>query len=304
MFKLHAAERSPRALFFVQAPCTVQWGECDVPPSFPRHAKVQAGRVPLRPRGDVSTLYQRQQGKTDKTDKDQKVDPPNFSSDKLFARKFLSPLNSDLCFFPSSIFRSQRTCRIRSLLLFCKMSPCSHWHSCLSPRKSRSVENTSSGASGYLRARFTRAGQDLCSKNTFCRLTKRVPHIPALLLSPFSTFALQRNFSMSVNSAAVMRLMGKGVGGAAPTGVARGRGATRGGRGKTPRLTLVLKLTQQKRWPEHLADNTMDVMAEGCRGHPGQPLECLFPPVSQHLDSAHFLLACSSNPPFVWPHLL
>lgn len=49
-------------LFLAQAPCTVQWGECDVPPSFPRHAKVQAGRVPLRPRGDVSTLYQRQQG--------------------------------------------------------------------------------------------------------------------------------------------------------------------------------------------------------------------------------------------------
>ncbi|XP_011604890.1 GRB10-interacting GYF protein 1 [Takifugu rubripes] len=42
----------------------------------------------------------------------------------------------------------------------------------------------------------------------------------------------QRNFSMSVNSAAVLRLMGKGVGGAAPAGVARGRGATRGGRGR------------------------------------------------------------------------
>lgn len=41
----------------------------------------------------------------------------------------------------------------------------------------------------------------------------------------------QRNFSMSVNSVAVLRLMGKGVGGAAPAGVVRGRGATRGGRG-------------------------------------------------------------------------
>lgn len=37
---------------------------------------------------------------------------------------------------------------------------------------------------------------------------------------------------MSVNSVAVLRLMGKGVGGAAPAGVVRGRGATRGGRGK------------------------------------------------------------------------
>lgn len=82
---------------------------------------------------------------------------------------------------------------------------------------------------------------------------------------------------MSVNSAAVLRLMGKGVGGAAPAGVARGRGATRGGRGKTRRLTLVLKLTQQKRRPEHLADNTMDVMAKGSRGYPGQLRECLFP---------------------------
>ncbi|XP_073770772.1 GRB10-interacting GYF protein 1 isoform X4 [Danio rerio] len=41
----------------------------------------------------------------------------------------------------------------------------------------------------------------------------------------------QRNFSMSVNSVAVLRLMGKG-GGAVPTGVARGRGSTRGGRGR------------------------------------------------------------------------
>lgn len=36
---------------------------------------------------------------------------------------------------------------------------------------------------------------------------------------------------MSVNSVAVLRLMGKGVG-AAPAGVVRGRGATRGGRGE------------------------------------------------------------------------
>lgn len=42
----------------------------------------------------------------------------------------------------------------------------------------------------------------------------------------------QRNFSMSVNSVAVLRLMGKGGGGAAPAGVVRGRGATRGGRGR------------------------------------------------------------------------
>ncbi|XP_024909899.1 GRB10-interacting GYF protein 1 isoform X2 [Cynoglossus semilaevis] len=41
----------------------------------------------------------------------------------------------------------------------------------------------------------------------------------------------QRNFSMSVNSVAVLRLTGK-VGGASPAGVVRGRGATRGGRGR------------------------------------------------------------------------
>ena len=55
-----------------------------------------------------------------------------------------------------------------------------------------------------------------------------------LTFLPFglSILSLQRNFSMSVNSVAVLRLMGKGVGGAAPAGVVRGRGATRGGRGK------------------------------------------------------------------------
>ncbi|CAL8326631.1 unnamed protein product [Lota lota] len=42
----------------------------------------------------------------------------------------------------------------------------------------------------------------------------------------------QRNFSMSVNSVAVLRLMSKGPGGAAPAGVVRGRGAARGGRGR------------------------------------------------------------------------
>ncbi|XP_076021341.1 GRB10-interacting GYF protein 1 isoform X2 [Genypterus blacodes] len=43
----------------------------------------------------------------------------------------------------------------------------------------------------------------------------------------------QRNFSISVNSVAVLRLMGKGVGGGAPpAGVVRGRGTTRGGRGR------------------------------------------------------------------------
>ncbi|XP_033839833.1 GRB10-interacting GYF protein 1 [Periophthalmus magnuspinnatus] len=42
----------------------------------------------------------------------------------------------------------------------------------------------------------------------------------------------QRNFSMSVNSVAVLRLMGKGVGGAAPAGAVRGRGAARGSRGR------------------------------------------------------------------------
>uniref|UniRef100_A0A8C4S7T2 Uncharacterized protein n=1 Tax=Erpetoichthys calabaricus TaxID=27687 RepID=A0A8C4S7T2_ERPCA len=42
----------------------------------------------------------------------------------------------------------------------------------------------------------------------------------------------QRNFSMSVNSVAVLRLMGKGAG-AVPTGVTRGRGSNRGrGRGR------------------------------------------------------------------------
>ncbi|XP_042329390.1 GRB10-interacting GYF protein 1 isoform X2 [Sceloporus undulatus] len=42
----------------------------------------------------------------------------------------------------------------------------------------------------------------------------------------------QRNFSMSVNSVAVLRLMGKGTG-AAPAGVSRGRGSTRSrGRGR------------------------------------------------------------------------
>ena len=54
-----------------------------------------------------------------------------------------------------------------------------------------------------------------------------------------SVLFYQRNFSMSVNSVAVMRLMGKG-GGVAPAGMARGRGTTRGGgRGEKKRICVV-----------------------------------------------------------------
>lgn len=53
----------------------------------------------------------------------------------------------------------------------------------------------------------------------------------SLLQSLSFSFFLQRNFSMSVNSVAVLRLMGKG-GGAIPASMARGRGSVRGGRGE------------------------------------------------------------------------
>uniref|UniRef100_A0A8C2G745 GRB10 interacting GYF protein 1b n=2 Tax=Cyprinus carpio TaxID=7962 RepID=A0A8C2G745_CYPCA len=63
----------------------------------------------------------------------------------------------------------------------------------------------------------------------FAAILQEEPQQP-LALVPL-TEEEQRNFSMSVNSVAVLRLMGKG-GGAVPTGVARGRGSTRGGRGR------------------------------------------------------------------------
>lgn len=65
-------------------------------------------------------------------------------------------------------------------------------------------------------------------------LDKCIFELAFLTLLPFALSILpwQRNFSMSVNSVAVLRLMGKGVGGAAPAGVVRGRGATRGSRGR------------------------------------------------------------------------
>ncbi|XP_023685025.1 GRB10-interacting GYF protein 1-like isoform X3 [Paramormyrops kingsleyae] len=63
----------------------------------------------------------------------------------------------------------------------------------------------------------------------FAAILKDEPLQP-LALVPL-TEEEQRNFSMSVNSVAVLRLMGKGSG-AAPAGVARGRGSTRGSRGR------------------------------------------------------------------------
>ncbi|XP_035391746.1 GRB10-interacting GYF protein 1 isoform X1 [Electrophorus electricus] len=63
----------------------------------------------------------------------------------------------------------------------------------------------------------------------FTAILQEEPQQPLALLP--LTEEEQRNFSMSVNSVAVLRLMGKG-GGTIPAGVSRGRGSTRGGRGR------------------------------------------------------------------------
>uniref|UniRef100_A0A8C7M9Y7 GRB10-interacting GYF protein 1 n=1 Tax=Oncorhynchus kisutch TaxID=8019 RepID=A0A8C7M9Y7_ONCKI len=70
-----------------------------------------------------------------------------------------------------------------------------------------------------------KAPEDMQDKE-FAAILQDEPMQP-LALEPL-TEEEQRNFSMSVNSVAVMRLMGKG-GGVAPVGMARGRGTTRGG---------------------------------------------------------------------------
>uniref|UniRef100_A0A673W676 GRB10 interacting GYF protein 1 n=1 Tax=Salmo trutta TaxID=8032 RepID=A0A673W676_SALTR len=70
-----------------------------------------------------------------------------------------------------------------------------------------------------------KAPEDMQDKE-FASILQDEPMQP-LALEPL-TEEEQRNFSMSVNSVAVLRLMGKG-GGVAPAGVARGRGTTRGG---------------------------------------------------------------------------
>ncbi|KAF3836904.1 hypothetical protein F7725_004368 [Dissostichus mawsoni] len=121
-------------LFLTQAPCTVQWGECDVPPSFPAMPKYKLAEYRYG-REEMLALYI----------KDNKV--PEDMQDKEFA----------------AILQDE------------PMQP--------------------------------------------------------LALVPL-TEEEQRNFSMSVNSVAVLRLMGKGVGATAPAGVVRGRGAARGGRGR------------------------------------------------------------------------
>ncbi|XP_041707033.2 GRB10-interacting GYF protein 1-like isoform X2 [Coregonus clupeaformis] len=72
--------------------------------------------------------------------------------------------------------------------------------------------------------------EDIMQDKEFAAILQDEPVQP-LALEPL-TEEEQRNFSMSVNSVAVLRLMGKG-GGAAPAGVAKGRGGgIRGGRGR------------------------------------------------------------------------
>lgn len=63
---------------------------------------------------------------------------------------------------------------------------------------------------------------------------------------------------MSVNSVAVLRLMGKGVGGAAPAGVVRGRGATRGGRGKNQRIKKKTVVNERKATPQAQVTSSLD----------------------------------------------
>ncbi|XP_076131454.1 GRB10-interacting GYF protein 1 isoform X1 [Alosa pseudoharengus] len=65
----------------------------------------------------------------------------------------------------------------------------------------------------------------------FAPVLQEQPLQPLALVPLTEEEQVERNFSMSVNSSAVLRLMGKG-GGAAPVGVARGRGTVRGGRGR------------------------------------------------------------------------
>ncbi|KAI5104559.1 GRB10-interacting GYF protein 1 isoform X4, partial [Silurus meridionalis] len=73
-----------------------------------------------------------------------------------------------------------------------------------------------------------RIPEDMQDK-VFAAILQDEPQQP-LALVPL-TEEEQRNFSMSINSVAVMRLMGKG-GGAVPASMARGRGSVRGGRGR------------------------------------------------------------------------
>uniref|UniRef100_A0A8C7VAB6 GRB10 interacting GYF protein 1b n=1 Tax=Oncorhynchus mykiss TaxID=8022 RepID=A0A8C7VAB6_ONCMY len=71
--------------------------------------------------------------------------------------------------------------------------------------------------------------EDITQDKEFAAILQDEPVQP-LALEPL-TEEEQRNFSMSVNSVAVLRLMGKG-GGAAPAGVAKGRGGGIRGRGR------------------------------------------------------------------------
>uniref|UniRef100_A0A8C8CES8 GYF domain-containing protein n=1 Tax=Oncorhynchus tshawytscha TaxID=74940 RepID=A0A8C8CES8_ONCTS len=71
--------------------------------------------------------------------------------------------------------------------------------------------------------------KDITQDKEFAAILQDEPVQP-LALEPL-TEEEQRNFSMSVNSVAVLRLMGKG-GGAAPAGVAKGRGGGIRGRGR------------------------------------------------------------------------
>uniref|UniRef100_A0A8C1WXU9 GRB10 interacting GYF protein 1a n=1 Tax=Cyprinus carpio TaxID=7962 RepID=A0A8C1WXU9_CYPCA len=76
----------------------------------------------------------------------------------------------------------------------------------------------------------------------FAAILQDEPQQPLALLP--LTEEEQRNFSMSVNSVAVLRLMGKG-GGAIPAGVNRGRGSVRGGRGRGGEIGFYQKSSEE-----------------------------------------------------------
>uniref|UniRef100_A0A8C6WWY4 GRB10 interacting GYF protein 1a n=1 Tax=Neogobius melanostomus TaxID=47308 RepID=A0A8C6WWY4_9GOBI len=116
------------------------------------------------------------------------------------------------------------------------MAPCTvQWGSVTSPPPSPAMPKYKLAEYRYGREEMlalyikdNKVPEDMQDKE-FAAILQDEPMQP-LALVPL-TEEEQRNFSMSVNSVAVLRLMGKGVGGAAPVGTVRGRGATRGSRG-------------------------------------------------------------------------
>lgn len=222
------------------------------------------------------------------------------------------------------------------------MSPCSHWHWCLSPRRSRCATNTLTHKYTYTRNCWTVLAHHVISqrdttwvpKQAFLLLDKCGCELAFLTFLPFALSILSLRRGTSPCLWTVWRCWGsweKGWVGPSQLEWSEDAGPHEAvevkawGQKKNPTNKIVTALIQRKcthdkstttcakantsptateMLPKSLGWNYSGCYPEKVRQFiQASHWSVYFPFFFHHLDAAHFLLACLNSPSFVQPHL-